>query len=199
MRTLWERAFIVELGLGLLALGLGWLCGFSPTSSFTHLPVTENLRALANGCLLAVPMLLFVPILQRLDWQPVERIRELLAEYFGSALRSWHIWQLALLSVAAGWGEELLFRGFLQQGLIGWLPSLGAWGAILITSAAFAALHCVTWLYGLLALLASIYLGWLFETTGNLLVPVATHAVYDFFALAYVARILRRRAEEIDN
>jgi membrane protease YdiL (CAAX protease family) len=86
------------------------------------------------------------------------------------------------LGLAAGFGEELLFRGVLQYELASRMdPSL----AILFSSIVFGALHAVTPLYALLATLASVFFGFLYELTGNLAVPIICHAVYDVGALLW--------------
>lgn len=84
------------------------------------------------------------------------------------------------LGAAAGWGEEMLFRGVLQSELsdnIGELLALGSSAVI------FGALHAVTPLYALLAGLASLYFGELFIQYHNLAVPIVCHGLYDVGAL----------------
>jgi uncharacterized protein len=99
------------------------------------------------------------------------------------------------IGLAAGLGEELLFRGVIQTKLVDvLLPLSGAAStaivpvavAILLSSLAFGALHAVTPVYVLLATLASIYFGYLLVAfDGNLTVPIVCHAFYDFGALVY--------------
>ena len=84
------------------------------------------------------------------------------------------------LGAAAGWGEEMLFRGVLQSELsdnIGELLALGSSAVI------FGALHAVTPLYALLAGVASLYFGELFIQYDNLAVPIVCHGLYDVGAL----------------
>jgi membrane protease YdiL (CAAX protease family) len=91
-----------------------------------------------------------------------------------------HIVALALM---AGVAEEALFRGLLQEGLagpLGWLP------ALLLASALFGVVHWLTGLYALLAGAVGLYLGGLYLLTGNLLVPIVVHALYDVVALVYL-------------
>jgi membrane protease YdiL (CAAX protease family) len=57
--------------------------------------------------------------------------------------------------------------------------------AVGIASIIFGALHAVTPLYAGLAGLASVYFGWLYLATGNLAIPIVTHAFYDWAALLY--------------
>lgn len=87
------------------------------------------------------------------------------------------------LGAAAGIGEEMLFRGVMQFELGAKLGSEVV--AVGITSIVFGALHAVTPLYAGLASLASVYFGWLYLITGNLMVPIVTHAFYDWAALLY--------------
>ncbi len=93
-----------------------------------------------------------------------------------------------LLSLAAGIGEEILFRGVLQYQLIQHPPSWShnnvTWG-LLVSSLFFGALHAVTPLYAILATVASLYFGWLFLHFDNLAVPMLTHTIYDFGAIVY--------------
>ena len=84
------------------------------------------------------------------------------------------------LGAAAGWGEEMLFRGVLQSELsdnIGELLALGSSAVI------FGALHAVTPLYALLAGVASLYFCELFIQYDNLAVPIVCHGLYDVGAL----------------
>uniref|UniRef100_A0A7R9ZN51 CAAX prenyl protease 2/Lysostaphin resistance protein A-like domain-containing protein n=1 Tax=Craspedostauros australis TaxID=1486917 RepID=A0A7R9ZN51_9STRA len=83
------------------------------------------------------------------------------------------------LGMAAGFGEEMLFRGVLQY-------ELGAsFAAVGWTSVLFGLLHAVTPLYAVLATLASLYFGWLYLAADNLVVPILTHGLYDVAALMY--------------
>jgi hypothetical protein len=93
--------------------------------------------------------------------------------------------QLAFISIMAGLGEELLFRGVLQPLLIGWL---GIAAGLCLASLVFGLLHAVTPSYAVLATLVGAYLGWLALATGNLLGPIIAHALYDFVALVYLMR-----------
>jgi membrane protease YdiL (CAAX protease family) len=101
------------------------------------------------------------------------------------------------LGLAAGLGEEMLFRGVLQYetGL-----RTGDVVAVALTSIIFGALHAVTPLYALLASLASVYFGYLYLSSGNLAVPISTHAIYDIGALFYAHWTVAQlsEAEKVD-
>lgn len=86
------------------------------------------------------------------------------------------------LGLAAGLGEEMLFRGIVQYELT---SRIGASAAVLLSSLVFGALHAVTPMYAALASLASVYFGGLYLASDNLAVPISCHAVYDVAALFY--------------
>jgi membrane protease YdiL (CAAX protease family) len=69
--------------------------------------------------------------------------------------------------------------------LAGWL---GPWAALALVSVLFGLVHPITPAYAVLATLAGAYLGWAYLASGNLLVPVLAHALYDFTALVYLLR-----------
>ncbi|HWI57421.1 MAG TPA: CPBP family intramembrane glutamic endopeptidase, partial [Bacillota bacterium] len=100
--------------------------------------------------------------------------------------KDWSVLQLAILSLIAGIGEEALFRGAIQGSLA---ERVGLTLAVALSSALFGASHLITWTYGIIAAFISVYLGLLWIGTGNLLVPMVTHAVYDFVALMYFLRV----------
>ncbi|KAL3904435.1 MAG: hypothetical protein SGILL_010069 [Bacillariaceae sp.] len=97
------------------------------------------------------------------------------------------------LGLAAGVGEEMLFRGVMQYELASRVGDGLALGA---TSIIFGALHAVTPLYALLAGLASLFFGWLYSSTGNLAIAIACHAFYDLVALMYAHWEVSRMTEE---
>ena len=90
-----------------------------------------------------------------------------------------------LVSALAGIGEELLFRGVLQAGLSeAWSPMAG----IVVASLLFGAAHAVSLSYLVLATLMGLYLGLLYHLTGNLLLPIIVHALYDWIAIHFYLR-----------
>lgn len=104
-----------------------------------------------------------------------------------------------VLGLAAGFGEEMLFRGILQFELLSRTGSSAV--AIGVSSILFGALHAVTPMYAFLATLASIYFGALYVWTGNLAIPIVCHAIYDVGALMYahwtLSRLEPAKREEI--
>jgi len=92
---------------------------------------------------------------------------------------------LLLVSIFAGVGEELLFRGVMQQALasnVGWSV------ALVVTSLLFGAAHFVSVSYFWYASAFGLAAGSLLLITGNLLAPIVAHFVYDFIALTYLVK-----------
>jgi membrane protease YdiL (CAAX protease family) len=116
---------------------------------------------------------------------PLRRIRRFFDEELRPLLaaRPWS--DLALLAVAAGVGEEMLFRGTIQGALDrAWGPTAGVLGASVI----FGLLHPITPGYTVIAGLLGAYLGVVWLITGNLLAVMVAHALYDFAALLILLR-----------
>ena len=87
-----------------------------------------------------------------------------------------------LMGAMAGWGEEWLFRGVFQTAL-GEVLSGNA--AIAVSGLVFGLLHAITPVYALLAAVASVYFGYLYNATHNLAVSMICHAAYDVVALMW--------------
>ena len=103
-----------------------------------------------------------------------------------SAVRRERAGALALVALFAGLGEETLFRGVIQPALATHLPVLAALAA---TAALFGLAHWITPTYALLAGIVGAYLGGLLLVSGNLLVPIVAHALYDLVALTLLVRL----------
>lgn len=92
------------------------------------------------------------------------------------------------LSVAAGFGEEMAYRGYVLALL---LPLLGAWGAVAVSSLVFGVLHAYQ---GVLGMVRTAVIGTLmaagFLASGSLWPPVAAHVVFDILAGVFLAGYL---------
>jgi membrane protease YdiL (CAAX protease family) len=144
----------------------------------------DGLDALKGVAAAIPPVFLFVWSLSS-EWRPLIRIRDALETFARPMFGGWSMVQILTLSLIAGIAEEVLFRSVVQGGLSG--PA-GAIGALLIASVLFGIAHMVTLGYAVIAGLMSVYIGWLWMQGGNLLIPITTHAVYDFIALLYFTR-----------
>jgi membrane protease YdiL (CAAX protease family) len=114
---------------------------------------------------------------------PLARIRRITDEIIRPLFASCTLLELALLSLMAGVGEEMLFRGFLQRALAQWW---GVWLGVAVANVLFGLVHCITPTYAVLATLIGAYLSGWWLATGNLLVVMVAHGLYDFVALVYL-------------
>ena len=184
-----QKWFLQGCALELSLLGCAWLGAMMtqrPVFADTH----WNWKDGMIGVLAALPPFVAFQWTLRSTTGPFVRIREFLENVLGALMRDWSLAQLAVISVLAGVGEEALFRGFLQ----GWLQShWGSFAALLVASAVFGLAHPITVGYAVVVGIIGIYLGLLWEATGNLLTPMVTHTVYDFAALVWFLKPLRAR------
>lgn len=176
-----------ELLLILIAAGLGWLF-LGQAFPFELGPASTGLL---YGVAVAVPPAVLVVLVWRDGgrrwpgvWAEFEGIVERLEPALGSMLVSLGPAGMFVIALAAGLGEEILFRGVLQ-------PLLG----IVLASVIFGALHALSLGYFLFATVFGFYLGWVFEATGHLAVPIVAHAAYDVFALYLLRRIYVARRD----
>ncbi len=169
-----------EASLALLAIFLGWLLDIDP---FVDIGLSEP--ALLNSIILTLPLVLIFLALQQLPYPPLRKIRALLLETLGAKLyqRNWA--DMLILAGIAGFSEELLFRGVFQP----WLENISSLSlGLVLSNLLFAAVHAVTPLYAVLAMLMGLYLGMSLDYGGtrNLLQPILVHALYDFVAFMVI-------------
>jgi membrane protease YdiL (CAAX protease family) len=165
----------------LLALALGAWLDVAPLAG-----IEMNGRGLAAGIAATAPLLLGLWWCRRTRFGPVARLVAFVEERIAPLFAECGPAALALIALAAGVGEELLFRGVLQPALAAHVPLACA---VLAVGLLFGAVHWLTPTYALLAGAVGIYLGALYAVSGNLLAPVVAHALYDFIALMVLARV----------
>ena len=191
-------AALVEAGLLVLAFLVGWSVGIDPL-----VDVTLDFEGLLWGVLATLPMFLLFLLAINVHWMPLRRVRQLLVELLGPSLALCKWYDLILLAMLAGVCEELLFRGLLQP----WCISLAAqvnglgdgwWIGVAVSSVLFGLAHWITPTYGLTATVISVYLGLLPQCTDspNVLIPIVTHALYDYLAFLIVVKLVRQQQEQ---
>ena len=173
-----RTGLLVEGGLLLLALALGVLTGYSPLLLWNPTAVS-----LLMGVAATIPMVLALGVMAALPFGPIRQLFEVMRGFYRDFFAGSSIMDLILISVAAGIGEEFLFRGFLQQALG---DLFGPESGLLLASIAFGLAHSVTLTYALLATLFGCFLGWLMQYTDDLVAPIVTHALFDCVALLYL-------------
>ncbi|MCM0611284.1 CPBP family intramembrane metalloprotease [Marinobacter sediminum] len=92
---------------------------------------------------------------------------------------------LVALSIFAGVGEELLFRGAVQ----GWLTGVtGELAAVVVSSVLFGAVHYLSFAYFLVATGLGLLLGSAYALSDSIALVMIWHAVYDMVALFCLLR-----------
>jgi membrane protease YdiL (CAAX protease family) len=124
-------------------------------------------------------------LMERFPIGPLRGLREMTSEVILRMFGGASIAQLAAVAVAAGIGEELLFRGLVQAGVSRFF---GVGVGVIAASVLFGVCHWLNTTYAVLAVLAGAYFGLWLVASGNILTPVVAHAAYDFLALVYLVR-----------
>ncbi len=170
-----------EAGLAPFSLALGWLLGHPPLQGFKWSP-----RDAAWGAAAALPLIaLFLAVL-RWPIGPLAKVKQMCEEDIVPLFDRSYWSELALISLTAGVGEEMLFRGVIQATLTDWLGV--GWG-LLLASLLFGVLHPMSVFYVVIITFLGFCLGWIWIDNGNLLTVMVTHAVYDFAVLGYLIRL----------
>jgi membrane protease YdiL (CAAX protease family) len=175
-----RQVVLLEGGLILVALLLGHLSGNSPVAA-----IAWTWSGLLAGILAAIPLVVLLFWSRRTMMQPFPRLRRDFERLVAPMFRGTTRLDYLVIALAAALGEEVFFRGLVQPGLANWI---GPWSALLLTSVLFGAAHWIAPTYSLLATLAGIYLGGFMLVSGNLLVPMIVHFLYDYVALAVVMK-----------
>ena len=182
---------LFELGLAATALLVGWLAGHWPAIGMSWASRTgvDATAGILWGIVGTLPLILALLVMDRFPIGPINRVRQIAAEMLGRLFRGANVWQLAAVAMAAGLGEELLFRGLLQSGLAKLIgPPAGPWVGLVVAAVIFGCCHWLNATYAVLAVIAGLYFGWLLMATGSLWTPIIAHALYDFIAMIYLAR-----------
>ena len=184
--TFLTLAALFEGGLVVVALLVGWCFDVNPLEDFAW-----RWSAVGWGLAGVLPMYAAFLLFDRYPIGPLGEIKNLLLEMLGPILANCRYIDLAAIALLAGVGEEILFRGLL-------LPLTGGdsfyWG-LLFSSLLFGLAHAITPTYVVLAAIAGVFLALQWHLTGNLLVPIITHAVYDYLAFIKVAALYRQSSE----
>ncbi|MCU0962240.1 MAG: CPBP family glutamic-type intramembrane protease [Pirellulaceae bacterium] len=185
-RFLWT-AVAFEGALGCVAVALAWLCGTWPAGIVALVAGPHLARDLTIGVLVALPLLGSLVWVNRHPLGPLRQLARVVHERVVPLFRGVRLSGLVAIALAAGIGEELLFRGFLQLALADlWGGPAGPWAGLALASLAFGLCHSLCAAYAVLATALGLLLGGLFLATGHLAAPIAAHALYDLLALVYL-------------
>lgn len=166
---------------------IGWAVAARWATPIPDILAVDTL-AVVIGLAAAIPPAIMLHFIMTLDVGPVRAFREKQIALFVERNLDVGWITILLISLGAGIGEEILFRGALQPLFQEWTtPLLG----LLIASALFGLAHAANWTYIVITGAVGLYLGTLFMVTGNLLIPIIGHAAYDIYALAVTVKAVR--------
>jgi CAAX protease family protein len=171
---------------GLLGVALLW-AAFSGRSPFYASALAERdgidgVRDLGAGLLAGA-------IVIAVSWELTRRTRwgDALARALAALLGPLSLASCVWLAVLSGVAEEAFFRGALQ-------PRLGIVGASLLFGLAHFAPRREFLPWTFFSIAAGLLFGVLFDTTGNLLAPIAAHFLINAVNLRLLARLAGPRA-----
>lgn len=171
-------AMLFETGLGFVGVVIAWVTGINLADQFA-----VSRSAVLRGLLASLPMIALLVAIYQCPWRPLARLRHEVEKVVRELFAGCGWLEFALVSIAAGIGEEVLFRGTLQPLVISWTVP---WVGIVIVSLLFGLAHALTATYFIAATLIGFYFGWLAFAYDDLIAPIVAHAVYDAFALMFI-------------
>lgn len=157
---------------------------------------TFSWGATGYALLLSLPMFGALYFAVRTEWEPLSRLRKEIEEKIVPIFANCNVFDLAVIAFLAGAGEEIFFRGWMQAALAN---RLGVLLGILIASAIFGFAHYLSAVYAIYAGLTGLYLGVIYQMSGNLYIVMGIHALYDFIALVYLVRKARSEGTKLDS
>ncbi len=183
----WQMRLFLAIGQFATFVAAGWVVVrffYPPTDravAYLRAGVRPDARIVLMGALMilvAVPLVLFVynlnqalplpDVFRQMEEQTTETLKALLQMDNGLELAG----NLVLIALLPAIGEEIVFRGVVQQQIQRRIHS--PWLAILLAAAVFSFIHFQ--FEGFLPrLLLGVLLGWLYWRTQNFWVPVAAH------------------------
>jgi membrane protease YdiL (CAAX protease family) len=119
-------------------------------------------------------------VAQRVTGEPVDPIaHDTLKVLVGSPGNGWLLLMAGIVVLAVPVLEEVMYRGMLQQALVG--VAVGRWTAILLTSVMFALMHVGTarWHAVPAVFVLSLGFGWIYEKTGRLSACIVMHMLFN--------------------
>jgi len=189
------RFFLMAISTGALAVcvGLafigGLLTGVPAAGSLNRSDILEP-ATWAAALTITLPMfaLLYLERRSRTVW--LRELWHLSSELLGPVVVRVTFAELVVVSLFAGFGEELLFRGFLQS----WLGGHGLLVALIVPNVLFGVLHWISRSYAVCSFCIGLYFSCLldFADSVNLTALIIAHSLYDLVALLCLAQEMRQ-------
>ena len=210
MVTIQSSVLVVGLVLGYLAgLPAPWDASIESSILRSGLWLGFGWKvSLATGLLTALGLFWLVFGLNRWKLGWLSDVEDSVQRLLVPSLRVLRVWQLGVISLLAGVGEELCFRwaiqGWIERSLqwvvdAGWINGLVSGAAaewlpfllaVLIAATLFGLAHAVSVPYVVLASVMGCILGLEAGLGGVLLAAMVTHALYDFLACLWLTGCL---------
>jgi hypothetical protein len=177
--------------LGLQAMVFALIGGllWAWTGRPLHELVTPDFHQLGLGVALAAALVATALAGFRIFPDLAEKLCRLQASNFPFLRDGLPFPAIVWISICAGIGEEILFRGGLQTLAI---DHVGPIAGITLSSMVFALVHLGNRLIGIFLFGISLIFGVVYWLTGSLSAVMVGHVLYDVFALAYLQHQLHR-------
>lgn len=176
----------MEVGLLLISLVISALWPISvdsdPLRSANYL---TNLGAVLFGTASAAGMFVIGLCLWHSRISFLRQMRQFLMEQMAPAMSQCQPWEIVLVAISAGVGEEVLFRGVLQP-RIGWIAA----------STLFGLLHAISPTYIVVAFSLGAILAWIQILGENLWASIIAHAAYDYWMFLVLIRAYRHQQRD---
>jgi uncharacterized protein len=173
-----------------------WITGVDAAGDLAGSHLAES-STWISGVLLTLPMfaLLYLERKSNVAW--LQDLWELSFQVLGPIVARVTFVELVAVSLLAGVGEELLFRGFLQN----WLGGHGLLVALILPNVLFGILHWISPGYAACTFCVGLYFSCMlhFVDSVNLTALMVAHTLYDLTALWCLAREVRRRTSAVGS
>ncbi|GBD96111.1 CAAX amino terminal protease self- immunity [bacterium BMS3Abin06] len=150
------------------------------------LPLTDSpLQDILTGTAAAVPpfILFLFTLSEKAENIPIfSSLKKTIMTDLRTIFANAGLFDLVLISLLAGFAEEILFRGVLQAKF-----------GIVAASVVFGLIHCVSPAYVVVTTIMGFYIGALYYASESLLVPVQMHFIYDLAVLIYIRYFLSEK------
>lgn len=192
VNLLWV-GLLVEGGLLFVALVLGQLGLFDHQQPLGQIDQVLWKHGIIWGVIATLPLLVYLLVFHY--WSPsfLQPMQRFVKVKLKPMFQDSTLLELMILSVMAGFGEELFFRWCLQGGITSTLATgIGSSAAIAVgiiaASLVFGVCHWVNATYGITTIIVGAYFGAVMIWTETWIAPAIAHSLYDFIALIYIVK-----------
>lgn len=182
-----KMAYVVEGAMAGLALLIGWFGFYDQQQPLNSIDTAVVRRALIWGSLGTIPMLGYLVVVHFWPVGILRDMRKFVDEHMVQIFQDLKIWHFVIISLLAGFCEEIFFRWCLQGGIASWIGgNAGVITGLVVASVVFGVCHWVNFSYAVCTTIVGFYLGAMMIYSGTWLAPAITHALFDFVALLYI-------------